>query len=260
MQDCTYTIMAYMPTLAGRILEELDVERISLELQSRSKKPTSVKQISSADDDSSCSGPGTHLSASLLSAAELEASSPISAFSNLSENHVTKSENGDGESAVPSSSGQAVSEGQNTSSFLSGLQSTEPLSSSLPLSSFPGEHRETLADSASSWLQMNAESSQRSGSGDADDEGHKATANADTIPVIPDLDIPTVDLSAVSIVDTQSGHDTRPSDSFGSRDSALSHTECMPEGQGPLQRMTKAELWHELKILCESTSVCVGFY
>jgi hypothetical protein len=69
-----------------------------------------------------------------------------------------------------------------------------------------------------------------------------------------------VDLSAVSIVDTQSGHDTRPSDSFGSRDSALSHTECMPEGQGPLQRMTKAELWHELKILCESTSVCVGFY
>lgn len=38
MQDCTYTIMALLPTLGTRILEELDVESISLELQSRSAK------------------------------------------------------------------------------------------------------------------------------------------------------------------------------------------------------------------------------
>ena len=38
MQDCTYTIMALLPTLGTRILEELDVECISLELQSRSAK------------------------------------------------------------------------------------------------------------------------------------------------------------------------------------------------------------------------------
>lgn len=257
MQDCTYTIMAYMPTLAGRILEELDVERISLELQSRSKKPTPVTQTSSADDDSSHGGPSTHLSTSLISAAELEAGSPTSAFSNLSENQVVKSENGDGESAVPSSSGRAVSEGQNTSSFLSALQSTEPLSSSLPLSSFPGEQRDPLAESASSWLQMSDGSSQKSGSGDADDEKQRVS---DTIPVIPDLDLPMVDLSAVSIIDTQSGQDTRPSDSFGSRGSAPSQTGDIPEGQGPLQRMTKAELWHELKILCNFTSITVEFY
>jgi hypothetical protein len=260
MQDCTYTIMAYMPTLAGRLLEELDVERISLELQSRSKKPTPVAQTSSADGDSSRGGPSIHLSTSLISAAELEAGSPTSAFSNLSENQVAKSENGDGESAVPSSSGQAVSEGQNTSSFLSALQSTEPLSSSLPLSSLPGEKRDPLVESASSWLQMSDGSSQKSGSGNADDERQTAAVNADVIPVIPDLDLPTVDFSAISVVDTQSGQDTRPSDSFGSRGSAPSHTGDIPEGQGPLQRMTKAELWHELKILCRFTSIAVEFY
>lgn len=40
MEDCTYTIMALIPTVGTRILEEMDVERISLELQSRAKKPT----------------------------------------------------------------------------------------------------------------------------------------------------------------------------------------------------------------------------
>jgi len=237
--------MAYMPTLASRILEELDVERISLELQSRSKKPIPTKQASSAEDNSS-----THLSASLISAAELEVSSPRSAFSNISEHQAVKSENG--ESVVPSSSGQQISEGQNTSSFLSGLPSTEPFSSSLPLSSLTGERRDLLPEAASSWLQMKVGSSRRSGSGDADDEGIKPTENLDAIPVIPDLDLPAVDLSAVSIIDTQLGQDTRPSDSFGSHNSALSHTEEVMEGQGPLQRMTKAELWHELKMLCES--------
>lgn len=255
MQDCTYTIMAYMPTLASRILEELDVERISLELQRRSKKPIPIKkdETNPTEDDSSSRGNSTHLSASLISAGELEASSPISSFSNLSENNVAKSDAND--SAVPSSSGQQVSEGQNTSSFLSGMQSTEPLSSSLPLSSATSpleEHKNPMADSATSWLQLNPEASTKSGS-DADDEGKKQEAKLDTMPVIPDLEPPTVDLAALSISDTQSGLDARPSDTFGSQ------TEDIPDGQGSLQRKTKAELWHELKIM-SFTRVLVVLY
>lgn len=245
MQDCTYTIMAYMPTLASRILEELDVERISLELQSRSKKPVAVKQSESkSTEGDSPHEASTQLSASLISAGELEASSPISAFSNLSDGNAVKSETNSG--VFPSSSGQQISEGQNTSTFLSELQTTEPLTS-LTLSSATSSHeasRNPMVESSGSWLQLKPGQT---------DEG-KTEAKLDSIPIIPDLDLPSVDLAAVSIIDTQSGLEPRPSDSFGS------HTEDMPDGQGPLQRKTKAELWHELKIMCKYMCCPAGFY
>lgn len=230
MQDCTYTIMAYMPTLASRIFEELDVERISLELQRRSKKP--VMQASEGTPLEIAAGN------TQLSAAEVEASSPISAFSNLSE----------GKPEHPPSVAQ--SSGQHTSSFLSALESTEPLSSSLPLSPSSLSQANPLAESATSWVKFNHESSQASTSGDADDEKVPKSEQAlDKVPVIPDLDLPTMDISAVSIVDTDSATGTRQSEPVQSNDGALSHMGDVHDGRGSLQRKTKAELWHELKIM-----------
>jgi len=252
MQDCTYTIMAYMPTLASRIFEELDVERISLELQRRSKKPI-VKSNSAAPSEAvSESASNAHLSTSLISAVELEGSSPISAFSSLSEK----------EHAVANGPPSVVqSSGQHTSSFLSALESTEPLSSSLPLSSdtpSSPSQADPLAESTTSWVKFNHESSQTSGSGDADDEKvTKPEQSLDNVPLIPDLDLPAMDLSAVSVVDTQTATSTRLSERLQSADGALSHTDDIHEGRGPLQRKTKAELWHELKIMSESQkSIC----
>ena len=59
MQDCTYTIMALLPTLGTRILEELDVECISLELQSRSAKhqrPSVLPRLPTPDPFTPLSG------------------------------------------------------------------------------------------------------------------------------------------------------------------------------------------------------------
>ncbi|CAG8727053.1 11332_t:CDS:2, partial [Acaulospora colombiana] len=233
MQDCTFTIMAYMPTLASRILEELDVERISLELQNRSKKqavlnsqpgessaeaapPPRLDWVSSESDvptttseEASAPSNHTHLSASLGSAVELEASSPISSFSNLSERDASNSQPGAPSFASPSI-GQAASEDQNTSSYLSNMESSDPLSSSLPLSSNP------LADSEISWVQFQNRPTENHGgnSTDLNSSAEPKTGGAleDNLPIIPDLELPSLDLSSVSIVDTQSAAETQASD------------------------------------------------
>jgi hypothetical protein len=279
MQDCTFTIMAYMPTLASRILEELDVERISLELQNRSKKqglltsqplgtsaeaapPPRLDRVSSSSDvptttSEEASGPSshTHLSASLVSAVELEASSPISSFSNLSERDASNSQPVAPSLASPSTTHPA-SEDQNTSSYLSNMESSDPLSSSLPLSS------NQLADSEISWVQFK---NNRPTEGD---EGNPAGFSSltqtkadpiagDNLPVIPDLELPNLDLSSVSIVDTQSAAETQASDriQLNKGGSAMSHIgDALDtrDGMGSLVSKTKAELWHELKIMCKS--------
>ncbi|KAG8761991.1 peroxin, partial [Serendipita sp. 397] len=159
MQDCTYTIMAYMPTLASRILEELDVERISLELQNRSKKsavPASVGDKAQTDTSAS-EAPSTHTSTSLISAAEAEASSSFSEISNTQFKETDQKEAGVNDTIVPSIDDGAVSEGRNTSSFLSAMESTDPLSASLPLPSEPSSspdsrHVDPLIESATSWV------------------------------------------------------------------------------------------------------------
>lgn len=248
MQDCTYTIMAYMPTLAGRILEELDVERISLELQKRSKKQvqhdTATSQISNEETDATRNSV-TLPSASVIS---VEAGSPLSGYSHLSEkdteSHLTKDIGAD----VAQSDDGVRSETQNTSSFLSAMESTDPLSASLPMSSsdassFQQRLSDPLVESATSWVNFSSPHplSAATGGDQADDE----RPTADIIPVIPDLELPALDLSGVSIVDTQS----RPSEVLISNGgSVLSHTEDMQD-QGSLQQKSKAELWHELKIM-----------
>ncbi|PVG01637.1 hypothetical protein CPB86DRAFT_805263 [Serendipita vermifera] len=286
MQDCTFTIMAYMPTLASRILEELDVERISLELQNRSKKqvvPISQPQESSAEaappprldrissesdvptttsEEASAPSSQTHLSASLVSAVELEASSPVSSFSNLSERDASNSQSVAPSFASPSI-GQAASDDQNTSSYLSNMESSDPLSSSLPLSSNP------LADSEISWVQFrNNQSTENDGGNPTDFNSsaeHKTdAAPEDNLPVIPDLELPTLDLSSVSIVDTQSAAGTQASDRVQPNNggSAMSHIgDSMDtrDGMGSLALKTKAELWHELKIM-SFTRVLVVLY
>ncbi|KAG8837588.1 peroxin [Serendipita sp. 400] len=257
--------MAYMPTLASRILEELDVERISLELQNRSKKsavPASVGDKAQTDTSAS-EAPSTHTSTSLISAAEAEVSSSFSEISNTQFKETDQKEAGVNDTIVPSIDDGAVSEGRNTSSFLSAMESTDPLSASLPLPSEPSSspdsrHVDPLIESATSWVKFQHESSQTSRSGDADDEKHIGS-NLENVPTIPDLELPTIDLAAVSIVDSLSAADARQSDIPISRESVLSHTEDHLSGQSSLQRKSKAELWHELKIM-SFTRVMVVLY
>ncbi|KAG8835830.1 peroxin [Serendipita sp. 399] len=248
--------MAYMPTLASRILEELDVERVSLELQNRSKKSAVTGSISNAaqTDTSASEAPSTHPSTSIISAAEAEASSSLADTPNT---QFIEIEGGEGNTArlVPPLTDDAAVSERNTSSFLSAMESTDPLSESLPLSSeapsSPASHHiDPLVESATSWVKFQHESSQTSRSGDADDEKPPAT-NPDDIPTIPDLELPTIDLAAVSIVDSASVVDARQSDIPVSRESVLSYMEDRFDGQSSLQRKSKAELWHELKIMCK---------
>jgi hypothetical protein len=291
-----------MPTLATRILEELDVERISVELQKRSKGAAGViknegsahsvqsqsqsqSQPTGSDNDNDNGNDAmadSRLSGSLISAAELESNSSASASASGSGVHLSppeaspsdniknegKAERVTGlESPAPSSSAGFFSEGQNTSSFLSNLDSTEPFTSSLPLSSEMASsrvgvdsqepHQHSMESSMTSWVNFQPKSTPFT-SQHADDEKAKASVVNDNDnvnvnvsanpPVIPDLELPTVDLAAVSVVDTQYSDAPKSQQSH----SALSYTDDVPEGHGlgSLQRKSKAELWHELKIMC----------
>lgn len=231
--------MAYMPTLASRIFEELDVERISLELQQRSKNATSIKSgeatsnvQSSASLSSSMAGP------------ELEANSPTSRLSSISGR-----EQGVHErplSTVPSS-------GQH-SSFLSNLESTELLASSLPLSSGVSSSMSQvnpMTESATSWVNFNHISSQASAAENEEVVSAQNTSS-DAILTVPDLELPSTNPSEISIVDPQPEVEARPSNVTSSFESSASHGD-MGDRQGSIKHMSKAELWHELKITSPST-------
>lgn len=77
-QDCTYTILALVPTLGDKILEEMDVESITLKLQMQSKAAKSRIQSMSPPSDANTSNLSLNTDQpSITSSVELSMPSPI---------------------------------------------------------------------------------------------------------------------------------------------------------------------------------------
>lgn len=57
-EDCNFTIMALLPTLASQILDTINVESISRELQAQSKRGLAMRETMAPQRDSDGAGPG----------------------------------------------------------------------------------------------------------------------------------------------------------------------------------------------------------
>ena len=57
-EDCNFTIMALLPTLASQILDTINVESISRELQAQSKRGLAMRETTAPQRDSDGAGPG----------------------------------------------------------------------------------------------------------------------------------------------------------------------------------------------------------